>query len=334
MRRLKIYFTDFPDGFNLERNLFADILRKKFELEVTAADPDILIYSNYGHTYLEYDCLRVFFTGENVRPDFSLCDFAFSFDYLEDPRNYRLPLYVFFGDMHRLTEAKDPDKILAEKTRFCNFIYSNPSARERIEFFHLLNEYKRVDSAGKVENNMGYVLDWGPGGNVGKLEFIRSYKFTMAFENASHPGYTTEKLVQPMQVNSLAIHWGNPLVDRDFNTKSFINVREHSSFNAAVDAIIKIDQDDVLYKRYMAEPYFPDNKVPENLLSVNILNRFSDIIDQIGRLRPVSSTLKGKLGAKCEQIKPYMLQGQRVIRNGLSATQACFRSFGRGSVVE
>jgi hypothetical protein len=224
-----------------------------------------------------------------------------------------LPLYVFFGDMHQLTEAKDPDKILAEKTRFCNFIYSNAQAKERIEFFHLLNEYKRVDSAGKVLNNMGYVLDWGLAGNAGKLEFIRPYKFTMAFENASHPGYTTEKLVQPMLANSLAIHWGNPLVDEDFNTKSFINVHEYSSFKEAVDAIIKIDQDDVLYRQYMSQPYFRDNKVPENLLSVNILNRFSDIIDQIGMLRPVSSTLKGKLGTLREQIKPYMLKGRRVL---------------------
>jgi hypothetical protein len=216
--------------------------------------------------------------------------------------------------MHQLTEPKDADRILAEKTRFCNFIYSNVNAKERIEFFHLLNEYKRVDSAGKVLNNMGSVLDWGVARNEGKLKFIRPYKFTMAFENASYPGYTTEKLVQPMLANSLAIHWGNPVVGRDFNTKSFINVHDYSSFEEAVDAIIKIDQDDALYKQYVSQPYFPGNKVPENLLSENILKQFSDIIDQLGTLWPVSSTLKGKLRSRREQIKPYMLKGKRVIR--------------------
>jgi hypothetical protein len=314
MRSIRIYLTDFGGGFDPERNLFSDILRKQFQLEITPVDPEIVIYSNHGRSYLQYDCLRIFFIGENVRPNYSLCDFSFSFDYLADPRNYRLPLYVFFGDMHQLTEPKDPDRILAEKTRFCNFIYSNARAKERIEFFHLLNEYKRVDSAGKVLNNLGYVLEWGVAGNEGKLKFIRPFKFTMAFENASYPGYTTEKLVQPMLANSLAIHWGNPIVGRDFNTKSFINVHDYSSFEEAVDAIIKIDQDDALYKQYMSQPYFPDNKIPENLLSENILNQFSDIIDELGTLRPVSSTLKGKLRGKREQIEAYMLKGQRVIR--------------------
>lgn len=323
MRSIRIYLTDFGGGFDPERNLFSDILRKRFQLEITPVDPDIVIYSNHGRSYLQYDCLRIFFTGENVRPDYSLCDFSFSFDYLADPRNYRLPLYAFFGDMHHLTEPKDPDRILAEKTRFCNFIYSNAGAKERIEFFHLLNEYKRVDSAGKVLNNLGYVLDWGVEGNEGKLKFIRPYKFTMAFESASYPGYTTEKLVQPMLANSLAIHWGNPIVGRDFNTKSFIDVHDYSSFEEAVDAIIKIDQDDALYKQYMSQPYFPDNKIPENLLSENILNQFSDIIDQLGALRPVSSTLKGKLRGKREQIKACMLKGLRVIRRHfLTACQA------------
>lgn len=314
MRRLKICFTDFTEGFDPERNVFMEALRTGFEVEVTAADPDILIYSNWGQRYLEYDCLRVFFTGENVRPDFALCDFAFSFDHLEDPRNYRLPLYVFFGDVHRLTEAKDPDRILAEKTRFCNFIYSNARARERIAFFQLLSEYRRVDSPGKVLNNMGYVLDWGPGGNLGKLEFIRPYKFTVAFENASYPGYTTEKLVQPMQANSLAIYWGNPLVDRDFNTRSFINVHEYASFRDAVDAVIKVDQDDALYRQYMAQPYFPENRVPANLLPVNILKRLSDIIGQIGVRRPVASTLRGRLARRREQLKGHARRGQRAIR--------------------
>ena len=317
MRSIRIYLTDFGDGFDPERNLFSDILRKRFQLEITPVDPDIVIYSNHGRSYLQYDCLRIFFSGENVRPNYSLCDFSFSFDYLADPRNYRLPLYVFFGDMHQLTEPKDPDRILAEKTRFCNFIYSNARAKERIEFFHLLNEYKRVDSAGKVLNNMGHVLDWGVVGNEGKLKFITPYKFTMAFENESYPGYTTEKLVQPMLVNSLAIHWGNPVVGRDFNTRSFIDVHDYSSFNAAVDAIIEIDQNDTLYRQYMSQPYFKDNEIPEDLLTENIVNRFSAIIDQLGKLRPVSSTLQGKWRRKRKEIERYISRGRRILRRPL-----------------
>ena len=41
--------------------------------------------------------------------------------------------------------------------------------------------------------------------------------FTIAFKNDSYPGYTTEKIYEPMYVNSLPIYSGNPLVYRDFN---------------------------------------------------------------------------------------------------------------------
>ncbi len=37
----------------------------------------------------------------------------------------------------------------------CAFMYSNPNAKERIEFFTKLSQYKKVDSAGKVLNYMG-----------------------------------------------------------------------------------------------------------------------------------------------------------------------------------
>jgi len=59
-----------------------------------------------------------------------------------------------------------------------------------------------------------------------KINFIKNYKFTIAFENSTSPGYTTEKLWQPMLSGSVPVYWGNPEVDRMFNTRSFVNVHE------------------------------------------------------------------------------------------------------------
>ena len=42
-----------------------------------------------------------------------------------------------------------------------------------------------------------------------KMDFIKDYKFVISFENSSNPGYTTEKLIEPMLVNSIPIYWGN-----------------------------------------------------------------------------------------------------------------------------
>jgi glyoxylate carboligase len=53
-------------------------------------------------------------------------------------------------------------------------------------------------------NNIGYIVD-------NKRQFQSEYKFSIAFENNAHrpqyPGYTTEKIMEPMTVNSIPIYW-------------------------------------------------------------------------------------------------------------------------------
>ena len=117
----------------------------------------------------------------------------------------------------------------ARKTRFCNFVYSNPRCRYRNRFFHKLSRYRHVDAAGRLYNNLGS----GSDGPNDKTELLASCKFTIAFENASYPGYTTEKIVHAMLAHSLPIYWGNPCVERDFNTASFLNAHDFDSQEGA-----------------------------------------------------------------------------------------------------
>ena len=143
-------------------------------------------------------------------------------------------------------------------------------AKKRNRFFRKLSQYKKVDSGGRHLNNLGYVVN-------DKNEFIKDYKFTIAFENSCYPGYTSEKLVQPMVQNSLPIYWGNKLVEREFNPKSFINLYDFEDEDAAIDWIIKVDKDDDLYMSYFQEPYFHDNTLPEFLRDENICRFFSNV---------------------------------------------------------
>ena len=233
-------------------------LRRHFNVELSG-DPDFLFYSVFGqeHANRRYDrCGRIWFTGENFRPDFSVCDYALSFDYLEgEPRHLRVPLYLhYIGSEGALVKRSDFDALsmLRSKSRFCNFVYSNDQAKTRIKFFQLLSEYKPVDSGGQVYNNMGHVVR-------DKQAFLSDYKFTIAFENAQYLGYTTEKLVLPMMANSLPIYWGNSKVGREFNTRSFINTHEYSTFEDVVDEIIRLDQDDGRYIARLKEPWLIGN---------------------------------------------------------------------------
>lgn len=233
-------------------------LKNLFDLEISD-NPDFVFYSVFGyeHALPRYDrAVKILFLGENIRPDFSKCDYALSFDYLEnEPRHQRLPLYLHYlapGDLLKDPEY-DPWSRLRAKSRFCNFVYSNAAARTRIEFFHKLSGYKQVDSGGGVLNNMGQFVKT-------KRSFMEAYKFSIAFENASHPGYTTEKIVEPMLAGSIPIYWGNPLIGREFNTQSFINCHDYSSFEEVIDEVKMLDTNDDAYAAKLAQPWLSGNQ--------------------------------------------------------------------------
>lgn len=163
--------------------------------------------------------------------------------------------------------------IVSEKLinrRFCNFIYSNESFGEgavlRKKFCLELMKYRRVDCPGRVLNNMkdGLGIRWSvkdgrdsivDNWTSTKLEFIKNYKFTIAFENTAIPGHTTEKLIHPFYAYSIPIYWGNPDVVADFNPKAFINCNDYNNdWRAVCKRIKELDQDHEQYLEMLRQP--------------------------------------------------------------------------------
>lgn len=271
-RRIKLAFCDFWPKFDPRNNYFTQLLSARYEIEI-GDRPDFVIFSCFGREHRQFRCTRIFYTGENWRPNFRTCDWAFTFDLSDDPRHFRLPLYAMYGDPQLLIKGPlNAERVLAEKTRFCNFIYSNPLCRTRNRFFHQLSKYKRVDSGGRLYNNIG-------GRVADKLAFVRQCKFTIAFENESRAGYTTEKLSEPMKELSLPIYWGNPQVALDFNPRSFINVHDASSIEAAIERVIEIDRNDNLYLEYLKQPWYHDNRINQYVDPQNVLSQFERILE-------------------------------------------------------
>ena len=124
-----------------------------------------------GTEFLKYNCPRIFYTGENIRPNFKFCDFAFTFDYNDDKRHFRWPLFKLLFSEKELTKVKDIKSILDKKRGFCSFVVSNATETEqRISFFNELSKFKEIASGGKYANNVG-----GPVAN--KRDFISKYLF-------------------------------------------------------------------------------------------------------------------------------------------------------------
>ena len=170
--------------------------------------------------------------------------------------------------LERLLE-KDISNVIF-KHHFCAFIASQPKGK-RVDFVPKLSQYKTIHCAGRLYNNTGGVLP-GRGDQKPKIDFLKNFKFNISFENCSSSGYVTEKIIQPMFTNTIPIYWGANDVHLDFNKKAFINSGDFSSDEELIHYIQKVDQDEYEYMKVLSEPWFIDNKVPQNVQPKAILN--------------------------------------------------------------
>lgn len=255
MKEIKINFTDFWGGFVPEESFFYRFLSRYYKV-VLAPDPDYLFYSCGGYDHLRYPhSVKIFFTGENIVPDFNVCDYGIGFHHLQfEDRYLRFPLFLIhkdsWEDLPHLEQKTAAPPEWAQR-RFCNFVYSNGREADPLReyFFRELSKYKRVDSGGRYLNNIG-----GPVAD--KLDFLSHYKFTIAFENCAMSGYTTEKILDPMRVSSLPVYYGDPHIDTDFNPASFVWVESRAHVEEAIEEIIRLDKDDPAYLEKLSQPWF------------------------------------------------------------------------------
>lgn len=256
-RKLKAYFTDLGGNPNnldyIEKHEFVLFLSKYYDIEITEENPDVLFFSCYGFDFLKFNCTRVFYAPEPFKPDLNVSDYGISFEMENNSRHFYLPYWRIDPWLDSLWMEKDVGKIIKEKDKFCNFIQESDRGKLRNEFYRKLNNYKHVDCPGILFNNTGFTV-WG----INKINFQRRCKFSITFENSSYPGYLTQKIVDSMVANSIAIYWGDPLVGSVFNTKSFIDCNDFEDFDDLIRLIVEIDQKDDLYKKYLSEPYLLD----------------------------------------------------------------------------
>ena len=291
-QKIKVKFVDFWRTFNHKSLfLFDKFLTQNYNICISE-EPDFLFYSVFGEEHHKYDCTKIFYTGENrhnylfgkgdfqrygmQQVNFQECDFALTHYYIEDPRHLRVPLYFLQGGLQtitKLTKPKNIEQIIKHKHKFCCFISSNQRAKKRIDFFHKLCSYKQVDSGGKVLNNLGFLVPKGKK----YLDFLSQYKFVIAFENASTPGYTTEKIFRAMDAQTVPIYWGNIWIDKEFNPKSFVNYHNFSSESEVISRIIELDTNEELYQQVLREPYVLENQIPEYLRTKNLQKFFDKI---------------------------------------------------------
>ena len=284
MKTIHIDFDGFWQPFDKEDNYFTNLIRKKFNVIIDTNKPDYIFYSCFNPDY-EREGIKIFFTGENVRVDFNRFDYGIGFDHLTFGDRYiRWPLYKIYGPNLDKLNGEYYRSLLAQKKcftiddikdkGFCSLVTSNTGdradpARER--FFKRLSEYKQVDSGGRALNNIGAPVQ-------NKMQFISKYKFNIAFENSSTPGYTTEKFIEAAYADTLPVYYGNPIIEKDINLNSIIYLESLDYIDSIIEEVIKLDNDDELYLNRLNQPWFSPEK--NQSTEENLLTFFENIFNQ------------------------------------------------------
>lgn len=270
---------------------FEYVLSKKYHIVYDSVNPDIVIYSHFGPVPNPNDFSpQTLFAAYSGEPQdiTSPADVYFGFHDSLMHNYYRLPIWALWihwdnqswpyklteianagqGSHHVATSQQFANNsqhpmrmsnIMKRHTsvnhadKFCNFTYTRHS-RERVEFFLLLNQKKKIHSTGRLFNNTGYFLGSKP-------HELHDWRFTLAFENTQQTGYVTEKLIEPLAAGSIPIYWGGSQAVHDFNPRSFINVNDFASYQQAIDWILHVDATPSLQMQYLSEPVF--TQVPE-----------------------------------------------------------------------
>ena len=273
---IKVAFVDFEPGFEPEKSLLYRMLLQNYQVELSK-EPDYVFYSNYGERHLRYDCVRIFYTRENISPDFNFCDYAIGLDYVTlGDRYFRFPAYYL--DRENFAQMNDKTYFTSDNIRskgyFCGFHYgAEEDTPERNLFFERLSEYRAVESGGALRNTHEGVVSE-------KQPFLANCKFSIAFEECSQPGYTSPVLMEAFAAQTIPIYWGNPFIGREFNTQAFVNCHDFRSWSEVIDAVRRIDQNDELYLKMMRTPALTGPERDIDRMEENLLAFLSSIFDR------------------------------------------------------
>lgn len=222
--------------------------------------------------------IRIFDGTECCLPDLNIFDYGDTLysGVIYGDRVIQKPIFLYYtysvnplktvNEIKSTLEATDVLR-RKDKMKFCNFIYHNSKAHpRRDEIYFDLSKYKHIDSLGVHLCNVTLEesgikrrndVDWYMGSVLAK----RPYKFSIAAENATAPGYTTEKIITSLMAHTVPIYWGNPEVSNIINPNCYIDANKFMKKEDLIAEVKKVDNDDMLWCKMISESWRTEEQV-------------------------------------------------------------------------
>jgi hypothetical protein len=148
---------------------------------------------------------------------------------------------------------------------FCSFIHSNSSCEIRNLFFkYLCENYKKVNSYGRLFNNMDKVYEYTWFDDE-QIELIGKHKFALCFENSRNDDdyYITEKILNAKLSGAVPIYWGTSKCKDIFENDSFLFLEGNTidDFKNLLNKIKILDNNDEKYLEMKNKPLIIPNKI-------------------------------------------------------------------------
>lgn len=166
------------------------------------------------------------------------------------------------------------------------FISNCNAANKRLEFLNELMTYTEIDSFGVCSHNKDiYDEDIGSDYWSTKMNTIRKYKFTIAFENSNDRDYVTEKFFQPLEAGSVPVFYGTSNIADFAPEHSFIDANDFKNAKELAEYLEFLDQNDEEYESYLewkkkaAEGDFGENL--NRLVEIGKLNSICQLLQRI-----------------------------------------------------
>ena len=192
--------------------------------------------------------------------------------YLKIPYYFALQIY-FKKD--EIKEIRNNNLNISKRKKFCAALLSNVRhpGKFRINFINELNKYKVIDMGGTFRNNIGKKIE-------NKIQFLSSYKFSIAMENSEGDGYISEKIVDSFLSGTIPIYYGDYMIEEYINPETFILIRGEKDIQKKIEYIKQIDNDENLYKNILSKNLFLSNKYILNQFQKEFIEFFDHIFAQ------------------------------------------------------